>query len=121
MLPGGFPHSETGFNVIDVHLNDLQTDTMGQIRRIFADLLGRKLTEENEVSMSKWLKENKREKHGRHSFDTKDFGINVDGNELFKKYSKQFQTKDAAAWNAASKNTSEILEVGAKGIAAEEL
>ena len=96
-ISGGFPHAKTGFNVIDVHLKDLQTNTIGEIRRIFIELLQRELTNENEAAMLTWLKKNKRGKHGRHSFNKKDFGINVDGNEFFTNYELQFQTKNAAA------------------------
>lgn len=93
----GFPDVKTGFNVIDVHLRDLQEDTIGQVRGIFNDLLGRELTVEGEKLMKNWLKVNKREKHGRHQFKKDDFGIDVKGDLFFEKYAKQFQSKNAAA------------------------
>ena len=89
----GFPN---GFNVIDVHLVDLQQDTIGQVRRIFTRLLGRELTAEGEQLMREWLTVNKRGKHGKHRFQKEDFDIATEGDVLFEKYATQFQTKNAA-------------------------
>jgi hypothetical protein len=88
-------YQNKNFNVIDVHLKDLQQDTIKEIKNIFNTLLGRKLTDASEALMKKWLKLNKRNKHGTHTFNKKDFHIQVDNDELFKEYKKQFQTSNA--------------------------
>ena len=91
-----FPSAKTGFNVIDVHLKDLQIDTLAQVRRIFQELIGRELTKEGEASMKQWLKENKRDKHGSHKFRKEDFGIDVTGDTFFNEYAKFFSARGAA-------------------------
>ena len=90
--------TKTGFNVIDIHLQDLQQDTIGTVRQIFTKLLQRDLTKEGEEKMQQWLVKNKRDKHGRHKFSMKDFNIDyVKDDTFFQEYASFFNTKDAAS------------------------
>ena len=100
------PNTNTGFRVLDVHLKELQEDTMGQVRHIFKTLLGRTLTQQNSALMKEWLRANKRGKHGKHTFDKKVFGIDVHGDVLFDKYAAQFSTMNSA------KIAEEVVRVG---------
>ena len=104
-------NTKTGFNVIDIHLQDLQQDTIGTVRQIFTKLLQRDLTKEGEEKMQQWLVKNKRDKHGRHKFSMKDFNIDyVKDDTFFQEYASFFNTKDAASSGTVGEKKSEDAE-----------
>ena len=81
--------------IADVHLADLQADPIATIRTVYTTLLGRELSPDAEIAMRGWLANNKRNKHGRHKFSERDFGIGVENDSVFAAYRAVFQAKGA--------------------------
>ena len=56
---------------------------------------GRELGPAAEAAMRGWLASNKRDKHGRHKFSLRDFGIDVENDPVFVAYRAAFTPKRA--------------------------
>lgn len=84
-------------HIADVHLGELQQDPIGTVKRIYTELLGRELSEDAENRMRAFLKDHKRDKHGRHRHSPEDFGINITFDQRFEGYRRRFGVKPAMA------------------------
>ena len=75
---------------LDVHYADLVNDPMKQIRRIY-DFLEIELCPATEETMRQWQRHNPQHKHGVHSYQLEDFGLDrVRLAEEFKPYRDRF-------------------------------
>ena len=60
---------------LDVLYQDVVADPLKEVRRVF-EFIGLDLTAETETSMQRWLADNSQSKHGVHSYQLSDFGLN---------------------------------------------
>jgi hypothetical protein len=63
-----------GDSFIDVLYQDVVSDPLKQVRRVY-DFLGLDLTPETEAAMQRWRSENRQTKHGTHQYSLEDFGL----------------------------------------------
>lgn len=74
----------------DIGFEDMQTDPIGTIRRLYA-WMGEDLTPIAERRMAAWWDENSKERHGARAVRAEDFGIDVDAlREQFRFYNERF-------------------------------
>ncbi len=74
----------------DIHFEPFQRDPFPALQQLY-DFLGEQLTEEAKVRMAAWRRETPREKHGRHTCDPAEFGIDPNiVRERFRFYSDRF-------------------------------
>ena len=77
----------------DVQFADFMKDPYPTIQRLY-DWLGEDFTEEAKSRMEAWRASTPREKHGDHTYDAADFGIDLDAlQERFRFYADRFNVK----------------------------
>ncbi len=77
-------------NFIDVAYDDLLTEPMGQIERIY-DFAEEPLSMAARQAMTSWMRSNPQHKHGRHRYRLRDFGLDRDEVEqAFAAYRERF-------------------------------
>jgi Sulfotransferase family len=80
----------------DIHFAPFQKDPFPALEQLYA-FLGETLTEEARARMQAWRQSTPREKHGAHTYDAADFGIDpVALRERFRFYSERFGVAEAA-------------------------
>lgn len=84
----GHPRQE---QFVDVHHTDLSRDAIGVARRIY-DQFGMTLTPEAETAMRVYMANNRKGKHGAHSYSPEQFGLTAEG--LHKRFAKYIETFD---------------------------
>jgi hypothetical protein len=81
----------------DISFEDMQTEPMGTIRRLYA-WLDQDLSPEAEQRMATWWEENSRERHGAHRYRAEDFGIDLDElRDRFRFYTDRFEVSPEGA------------------------
>lgn len=99
-----------GRSFVDVPYDDLVADPLGEVRRIY-DAAGLELTAEAGQAMTALLAHQKKDKHGRHVYRTRDFGLSpATIEETFADYRARFairreRTADAEDEVAGAKVT----------------
>jgi hypothetical protein len=84
----------------DIQFADLQRDPVPILEQLYA-FLGETLTPEARAGMERWRHETPREKHGEHTYDAADFGLDVQElRERFRFYTERF---DVAVGNQPKK------------------
>jgi hypothetical protein len=74
----------------DVYFGPFQKDPFPTMEKLYA-FLGEELTDETRTRMRAWRQNTPRDKHGQHSYDPADFGINLETlRERFRFYSDRF-------------------------------
>jgi hypothetical protein len=74
----------------DIHFAPFQRDPFPILEQLYA-WLGEELTEEARTRMQAWRERTPRDKHGGHSYDPADFGLDVDAlRERFTFYNQRF-------------------------------
>ena len=80
----------------DIHFAAFQADPFPQIEQLYA-FLGEPFTDEARARMAAWRQNMPREKHGAHTYDPADFGIDLNAlRERFGFYSDRFNVAVAA-------------------------
>jgi len=74
----------------DIHFGPFQRDPFPVLEQLY-DFLGEELTDEARERMAAWRRDTPREKHGRHTVNPADFGIDLDRvRDRFRFYSDRF-------------------------------
>jgi Sulfotransferase family len=74
----------------DIHFGPFQKDPFPTLERLYA-FLGEQLTDETRAGMRAWRQSTPRDKHGAHTYDAADFGIDIDAlRKRFRFYSERF-------------------------------
>lgn len=71
---GGGASSGPRGGVVDIEIHELHTSPMRAVRRVY-DELGLTLTAAAKERMESWLRDNRREKHGKNVYSAKWFGV----------------------------------------------
>ena len=80
----------------DVHFAPFQKDPFPTLERLYA-FLGEELTDQTRTRMRAWRQTTPRDKHGGHSYDPADFGIDLRAlRERFRFYAERFNLPAAA-------------------------
>lgn len=80
----------------DIYFAPFQRDPFPVLEKLYA-FLGEALTAEAREAMAAWRRDTPRDKHGGHSYDAADFGLDpADLRERFRFYSERFQVPEAA-------------------------
>jgi hypothetical protein len=80
----------------DIYFAPFQKDPFPVLERLYA-FLGEKFTDEARERMAAWRRDTPRDKHGGHSYDAADFGLDpAELRERFRFYSERFQVPTAA-------------------------
>lgn len=73
-------------NICDVDYNALVKDPIGTTKKVYAHF-GLEWTDDNEKALSQFMNRNPKDKHGKHRYSAKDFGLTDEGiRERFAKY-----------------------------------
>lgn len=102
---------------VDVAYRDLLKDPVGEVRRIH-DAAGLPLAPEAEAAMRALLEHQVKDRHGRHVYRTRDFGISparID--EMFADYRERFAIPREKSGDDVPKVGAEVSGVGHRGIA----
>ena len=84
----------------DIHFAPFQRDPLGVIAQLYR-FIGEHLTDEARTRMQSWRDNTPRDKHGTHSYEARDFGIDPARlQEQFRFYSERFNLTPAAAAGA---------------------
>lgn len=76
--------------ILNVQYADTVRDPMGSVRRIY-DHFGEPLTPEAEQAMTRYMADNPKGKHGKHSYDLAEYGLTKEGvREQFADYVQAF-------------------------------
>jgi hypothetical protein len=98
----GGPARDRGENhrFFDIHFAPFQRDPFPAIAQLYR-FIGEELTDEAKTRMQAWRQNTPRDKHGAHSYDAADFGIDPSLlHERFRFYSDRFDVTSAAAVGA---------------------
>jgi hypothetical protein len=98
----GGPAGQRGENhrFFDIHFAPFQRDPFPAIEQLYR-FTGEELTDEAKTRMRAWRQSTPRDKHGAHSYDAADFGIDPGLlRERFRFYSDRFNVSPAAAVGA---------------------